>query len=415
MNKLNKQTPMVIKSNILADMILDQLSLKLETLKLLDVFLSRIDTRAIKKTNEELKNQLVAGGVSPEEAEEQSRYFGIKYIDAYVEAATVTLTRPQLAAMLGVSRIRADRMEDYCSMLNAKVICGYRPDGSFKRVVLFPVSSYDKETDIIKLTCNVMDEDLRRCFFDVVDSRERRGFEYMKYQLKDITEMKTLNAARLQIYVRRNLYRKSWTIDVEDLQSIINRKKQSAKDFHRDTLKPAVAQINEHTDLVLEVEPVLVRRQLKQFRFTCSEDRKSADSEAAQTDVPEKKTYGYFQNVFLTEEELSLCRQSWSDWEERIEELSNYKERSGKQYNSDFAALRNFDRRKSKDSASHGNAGSGSVFSGKLPDWYADHGRGFESESERQDMLRQIEEIKRNWPVGGQTANDEDESRDDED
>ena len=40
-----------------------------------------------------------------------------------------------------------------------------------------------------------------------------------------------------------------------------------------------------------------------------------------------------------------------------------------------------------------------SVFSGRLPDWYNDRGRQFASEEERQQMLKQIEDIKKNWKV----------------
>ena len=53
-----------------------------------------------------------------------------------------------------------------------------------------------------------------------------------------------------------------------------------------------------------------------------------------------KKTYGEFKNVLLSDDEYNLLIEQFGNPEQLIKRLDEYKEQSGKQYNSDYMAIR---------------------------------------------------------------------------
>lgn len=55
-----------------------------------------------------------------------------------------------------------------------------------------------------------------------------------------------------------------------------------------------------------------------------------------------KHKYGEYQNVLLSDEELQKLKDSFYDWEERIERLSGYIASTGKKYKSHYATIRNW-------------------------------------------------------------------------
>lgn len=57
---------------------------------------------------------------------------------------------------------------------------------------------------------------------------------------------------------------------------------------------------------------------------------------------PVKHKYGEYKNVLLTDEELQKLKDSFYDWEERIERLSGYIASTGKKYKSHYATIRNW-------------------------------------------------------------------------
>lgn len=55
-----------------------------------------------------------------------------------------------------------------------------------------------------------------------------------------------------------------------------------------------------------------------------------------------KHKYGEYANVLLTDEELEKLKESFYDWQERIERLSEYIASSGKKYKSHYATIRSW-------------------------------------------------------------------------
>ena len=64
----------------------------------------------------------------------------------------------------------------------------------------------------------------------------------------------------------------------------------------------------------------------------------------------EKISFGEFKNVLLSEEELEKLKQRFSDYELRIEKLSNYIASKGDRYKSHYATILNWARNEKKES-----------------------------------------------------------------
>lgn len=64
----------------------------------------------------------------------------------------------------------------------------------------------------------------------------------------------------------------------------------------------------------------------------------------------EKFSFGEFKNVLLSEEELEKLKQRFSDYELRIEKLSNYIASKGDRYKSHYATILNWARNEKKES-----------------------------------------------------------------
>lgn len=73
-------------------------------------------------------------------------------------------------------------------------------------------------------------------------------------------------------------------------------------------------------------------------------------SDEPEPSLPEKKKpvkhkYGEYKNVLLTDDELQKLKTEYSDYEERIENLSSYVASTGKSYKSHYATIRNWARK----------------------------------------------------------------------
>ena len=66
-------------------------------------------------------------------------------------------------------------------------------------------------------------------------------------------------------------------------------------------------------------------------------------------DKPVKHKYGEYNNVLLSDEELEKLKSEFSDYKERIENLSVYMASKGKKYESHLATIRNWARKEQKE------------------------------------------------------------------
>ena len=88
----------------------------------------------------------------------------------------------------------------------------------------------------------------------------------------------------------------------------------------------------------------------------CSVDKNILpDSDESETPTPKetkpvKHKYGEYKNVLLTDDELQKLKSEYSDYDDRIENLSYYLASTGKVYKSHYATIRNWARKEGKQS-----------------------------------------------------------------
>lgn len=68
-------------------------------------------------------------------------------------------------------------------------------------------------------------------------------------------------------------------------------------------------------------------------------------NKASKPPKPPRHRYGQYSNVLLSDEDLDKLKSEFSDWEKRIERLSEYMASTGKSYKNHLATIRNWARR----------------------------------------------------------------------
>lgn len=92
-------------------------------------------------------------------------------------------------------------------------------------------------------------------------------------------------------------------------------------------------------------------RQLSKEEVSTEEERKQESSKKGcppPPATPEKRTYGEFGNVLLSDDDLTKLQVKFPDWKERIERLSSYMASKGKRYKNHRATIENWARRDSE-------------------------------------------------------------------
>lgn len=113
--------------------------------------------------------------------------------------------------------------------------------------------------------------------------------------------------------------------------------------IQKDRYKPTLYQ-NEKSTLELDESKVYTKciqdvsildTQVRLGKVRLGKVKESEDKPHSQ-----KKSYGEFKNVLLTDDEYNLLIEQFGNPKQLIKRLDEYKEQSGKQYNSDFMAIK---------------------------------------------------------------------------
>lgn len=75
----------------------------------------------------------------------------------------------------------------------------------------------------------------------------------------------------------------------------------------------------------------------------------SVEEKPKKADKPVKHRHGEYQNVLLTEDELTSLQAEYPDWQARIDNLSRYIASKGAKYKSHYATIRNWARKDAED------------------------------------------------------------------
>lgn len=196
----------------------------------------------------------------------------LKILDVYLsrinshdpEHRTVRLERGEIEAFLGVTKINRSDLEKRLSSLGQMVkIHDPHTPNKFELVSLFERITGVEEDGywMIDLKCT---EDARKYIFNI----ENLG--YLKYRLKNITNLTSRYSYVLYLYLEDNRFRKVWEIDIEELKKILSctaQRYEQFKFFRSEVLNRAKAELEEKTDLRFNYEPVKKGRKITAIRF----------------------------------------------------------------------------------------------------------------------------------------------------
>lgn len=255
---------------------LTQTDLTLPELKILDVYLSRIDSH------------------DPEKR-------------------TVQIEKGELERVLGVTRILKDDLDKRLRHLfQAVEVKDKTKRKGFKIISLFEEADAEPdENDLwtITLTCTLP---AREYIFNI----ENLG--YLRYRLKNIIELKSRYSYILFMYLENNRgFRNSWEIKFDDLKELLKCNAETYKTFFRFNglvLSKCHQEINEKTDCKFDYEPIKRGRAIVAIRFTLKTLKQLAVEDVA--NLPEVQSMP--DNRPLWESALK----EWKLSQEKLDELA---------------------------------------------------------------------------------------------
>ncbi len=208
---------------------LTQSKLSLPELKILDVFLSRINSHDSEKTS-------------------------------------VMFERGELEKILNVTKLNEKDLDTRLRNLftSVKIQDDDEPKG-FVRIGLMERAEANQDENgqwQVLLKCT---EDAKEYIFNI----ENLG--YLKYRLSLVVNLTSRYSYTMVLYLLDNRYRESWTIDLESLRAILSCNSPTYaeyKFFNNDILKKCKQEIESKTDLRFEYEPVKSGRKVAKIKFS---------------------------------------------------------------------------------------------------------------------------------------------------
>ena len=217
----------VQKSNPLQT--LSQSDLSLSAFKILDVYLSRIDSHDPDKR-------------------------------------TVQLGKGELERVLGVKKIPQKELSKRLRQLFQEVeIIDSSKRSGFNIISLFEKAHAEQDEDglwQITLTCT---SSAREYIFNI----ENLG--YLKYRLKNVIELTSRYSYVLYIYLENNRFRKSWTISLDELKKLLDCTAETYSTFkylNDKVIKKAHKEITQKTNCKFSYETIKQGRTVSAIRFT---------------------------------------------------------------------------------------------------------------------------------------------------
>lgn len=198
-----------------------------------------------------------------------------KILDTYLsrinthdpDKRTVRFEKGELEELLGVDRIRKEVLEQRLKNLfrGVEVQDDNEVDG-FKIVALFDVAEAKRDNDgfwQVNLQCS---ENAMKYIFNV------DNLGYLRYKLRTVTSISSRYSYIMFLYLESNRYRKSWKVDLDELKKILNCDQEETykeyKHFNNLVLKRVQKELTSKTECNFSYEPVKKRRMVVAIKFT---------------------------------------------------------------------------------------------------------------------------------------------------
>ena len=167
-------------------------------------------------------------------------------------------------------------------------------------------------------------------------------------------------------------------LSVKQVRVSLEHLKMTHELAHTTTSKYSIITINKYNDY--QIEGTQLDNQRANKGQTKGNNRIKEIKEIKEINIKEniKRKYGSFENVLLTDSEYQKLKDKFMDYEEKIENLSNYIASKGAKYKSHYATILNWARHDEKD----------------LPKWFNKEPEERKLSDEEQ---RQLEELIRGY------------------
>lgn len=241
------------------------------------------------------KKPPITNGLEPEYIVEKSRPLmlmkevpfalgELKVLDTYLsrinardpDATTVRFSKEEYEDLMGIERMRPERLEKYVKSIMSKTVTLPDPAarGGWRVYTLFDeaVCAQDEnEQWWIDLSCTTK---AKKIFFNL-DS-----IGYIRYQLKNVLPLSSKYSVLLYVYLLDNRFRGSWDVSLPELREAIFRCKskfyaENFKNFRQDILEKSIKEVNAKTDLTFAYEPVKTGRKVSGIKFKLIKDEVS--------------------------------------------------------------------------------------------------------------------------------------------
>lgn len=244
----------------------------------------------------------------------------LKLLDIYLsrinaadpQQRTVIFTKEEYEKLMGFKNADGRTLDRNTDKLLTKTV-KLKVGEYFDKYVLFERASY-KELDgkkVVTIKCTESAQDFFFCL---------QKYHYNSYELRNVLGLSSIHSYLLYLHVRTNRYRGTWTVSLQQLRDEIldlEGSYQEYKIFRRDVLLPAVKELNEKTDCHFDIEPIKNGRLVRaiEFRYHSEDPEQLTMFNAV---MPESENYS-------NNELAQICEFSFSD--EEIKLLSAVMER----------------------------------------------------------------------------------------
>ena len=199
-----------------------------------------------------------------------------KILDTYLsridshnpEKRCVRFEKGEMESILGVTKINQKDLEERLKHLMGYIVelKDSNKKKGFALIVLFEKALCEKDENEqwqIDLECT---QSAMEYFFNIED------IGYLRYKLRNVIALTSRYSYIMFMYIESNRYRKSWEVSVEELKVILNCEKEETyseyKRFNDKILRRCYKELTEKTELRYTYEPVRKGRKVFKIRFT---------------------------------------------------------------------------------------------------------------------------------------------------
>ncbi len=201
----------------------------------------------------------------------------LKLLDIYLsrinaanpQQRTVIFTKEEYEKLMGFKNADGRTLDRNTDKLLTKTV-KLKVGEYFDKYVLFERASY-KELDgkkVVTIKCTESAQDFFFCL---------QKYHYSSYELRNVLGLSSIHSYLLYLHVRTNRYRGTWTVSLQQLRDeILDLRGQTSyqeyKIFRRAVLLPAVQELNEKTDCSFDIKPIKNGRLVRAIEFIYHSD-----------------------------------------------------------------------------------------------------------------------------------------------